>query len=326
MLTFLATLTRWKDWNKKIPPVFTAGYIWILLQTPPSAQAVECFTALVGFGAALLAFVFAINDFYDQDVDKRAGKPNAISELSLKGATIWLIGLAGTGVLILAPFYQQQWVAIFMVISYVLAATYSMPPLRFKERRLAGLLVAATHRTLPVFVGMAIFDDFQLSSWLLVANFILVGIRWNIVHQLIDLQNDEQTQVDTFTRAHGYDRAAWLMQVIVFPLELACLLAWFVLVSLKFPAVFLLAPAYGVWWLLTLWRREDGPMVTWTRYNRIPLGDFYEDFCPLFLGVLLAIREPIYLVLLCFQIIWQRHRTLRSLWDNKLSPALKDQG
>ena len=303
MLPFLLKLIRWNDWYGKLFPVFTAGYIWILLQTPTPSFAVTHFITLLLFASVFLTFVFVVNDFYDRDIDQRAGKFNGIGQLGLGTGVTLLVALVAAGVLILAPFYQQNQLTLFVVISYISAATYSMPPARFKERGTAGLLVAATHRALPILVGIALFDDFRLSSWLLFVLFVLVGIRWNIVHQLIDFSNDKETQVDTFVQVYGYERSLSLMKGVVFPLEISCLLAWFVLTSVQLPVLLYLAPIYGIWCLLLfLWRRRNGATFNWTSYWRIPLREFYDVLCPFFLGVVLAIQEPAYLILLFLQV------------------------
>ena len=303
-ISFLAKLTRWKDWYEKMLNVFVAGYTWVLLSysLPDAANLASVrLLRLLVFAAAYLAFVFTINDFYDKDIDKKAGKTNTIGELSLFTGVSWLIGLFAIGVLVLAPYYQQSWVISFVVLSYISAITYSAPPLRFKERRLAGLLVAATHRALPVLIGIAVFQNFQPASWFLFATFFLLGVRWNILHQLKDLPNDELTQTDTFVRTFGGDRSFKLMTTVVFPLELSCLLTWLVLASVQVPLLLLIPPAYGIW-LLIVWR--EGIKLNWTAYRYAPLINFYRGFCPLFLGVLLVFQHPIYLPLLCLHIIW----------------------
>ena len=177
-ISFLAKLTRWKDWKNKVLHVFVAGYTWILLSEPlldSPDLAIARLLRLFIFAAAYLAFVFAINDFFDKEIDQQAGKPNTIGQLSLTTGIGWLIGLFGIGVLILAPYYQQKWVVSFVVLSYISAITYSAPPLRFKERRLAGLLVAATHRALPILVGIAVFQNFQPASWFLFCDVLPTG-------------------------------------------------------------------------------------------------------------------------------------------------------
>ena len=304
-ITFVKKLTRWGHWKPKMVNVFVAGYTWILLSYPLSESAelaIARFLCLFVFAAAYLAFVFTINDFYDKEIDQQAGKPNTIGKLSLTTGISWLTGLFAIGILALAPFYQQKWLVSFVVFSYISAITYSAPPLRFKERRLAGLLVAATHRALPVLVGIAVFQNFQPASWFLLATFFLLGVRWNIIHQLMDLPNDELTQTDTFVRAFGGDRSLKLMKNIVFPLELVCLLAWFGFTSTQVPLLLLILPAYGIW-LLVDWR--EGHKLDWTEYHHSPLINFYQGFCPLFIGVLLVCQHPIYLPLLGLQIIWQ---------------------
>ena len=123
----------------------------------------------------------------------------------------------------------------------------------------------------------------------------------------MDLPNDELTQTDTFVRAFGGDRSSRLMKSIIFPLELACILAWFILTSMQLPLLLLILPIYGIR-LLIDWQK--GPELGWTKYNHAPLIYFHINFCPLFFGLLLVCQHPIYLPLFGFQIIWQQIRNL----------------
>ena len=247
--------------SDKISSEFAVSWLCILSGAISSEQATLRIIALFLFALLYLSFVYAVNDFFDRDDDRLVGKPNTIGDLSIYTGVIWLVALVVIGVATLAPFYQQKWVIGSVVLSYISAATYSMPPLRFKERKLAGLLVAASHRALPVLVGMLVFEDFQVSSWLLFVICLLVGVRWNIVHQLIDFSKDEQTQTSTFVRAYGYARSLRLLKIVVFPIELVLILVWWGTVSLQQPMMLLLVPAYIIW-LMILWR--NGPMLNWT--------------------------------------------------------------
>lgn len=309
---------RWKEWgHSKIPLLFAAGSGWLLTQSPLLSlpRALLLFITWVLSASLFLAYGYALNDYCDRKADRISGKPNPIDQLGQRARLFLLLVLVGAGVGVLFPFYAKRWVALLVVLCYVAGSLYSMPPVRFKERGAIGVLVSAiAQRALPLMVGMALFEQFDTSAWLLVLLFTLIGVRWILLHQLIDLPRDERSQISTFTRERGPLRSLWLIKRVVFPLEIICLLTWLFLISRQHAIVWLIIPAYGVWLLirLALWQ-GIGPAFNWTAYWLHPLGDFYEIFWPLCLALLLAIHEPVYCVLLLFQLFWQAPYLLQQL-------------
>jgi 4-hydroxybenzoate polyprenyltransferase len=310
MIKHLSKLLRWKEWgHSKIPLLFAAGSSWLLTQPPQlsASHALLLFVVWVLSVALFLAYGYALNDYCDQAADRISGKANAIGILGPRSGFLILLVLVGAGLGMLSPFLEKHWVAIFIGLCYVVGSFYSLPPLRFKERGIVGVLASAVaQRSLPLLVGMALFEQFNAAAWLLVLLFTLIGIRWILLHQLIDLPRDERSQVSTFTLERGAGRSLWLIKRVVFPLEIVCLLTWLFLIGKQHPVVWLMVPAYGVCVLvrLALWQ-GIGPAFNWTAYWLHPLGDFYEIFWPLFVALILATREPVYFVLLVFQLLWQ---------------------
>jgi 4-hydroxybenzoate polyprenyltransferase len=316
MLTRLLKLVRWEEWAySKIPPLFAAGFSWLLVEPSPTGRVQWKFLAWILFSALYLAYGYAVNDFFDQAVDRKAGKPNAISALSTSAALGWLLAIFVVGILLLMPFSRERWIGLLAIGSYGLATVYSMPPLRFKERGVAGILVAAVaQRFLPLLVGMALFGAFDAGAWILTILFTLIGIRWILLHQLIDLGNDRQSNVSTFTRSRGYDRTLQLMREVIFPLEIVCLIGWLILTLLKEAALLWLILTYGLWLLarLAIWRGIR-PAFNWTAYWLHPLSDFYEIVWPVFSAILLVAREPAYVGLMLFLLAWQLPFLFRQL-------------
>lgn len=333
-MTFdLIRLVRWKEWGaSKIPPLFAAGGAWLLTNPPAAAtHALARFAAWVMFCAFFLAFGYALNNYADRDADRRSVKSNEFADIDQRVGLLLLALLASFGAAVLTPFYVKRWVVILAAGAYLLGAAYSLPPARFKERGFAGVLVsAAAQRSLPLLVGMALFGGFDAGSWVLVLLFTLIGVRWILLHQLIDMPLDARGEVRTYARASGAGRTLWLLKRVVFPLEVICLAAWLFLTAGSYPPLWLMAPAYGAWLLarIALWRGV-GPAFNWTAYWLHPLGDFYEIFWPLFIVLLLAARDPLYLplpfFLLCWQMPWlcQQLPLLRRLLRPKLARALR---
>lgn len=307
MLTALIRLTRWNEWGySKIPLFFAAGNAWLLSQNFGTEQTYLRFCSWIGFVVLLLAYGYALNDFCDKRADKLAGKQNFMNEIDSSKGLASLIALVLGGVLVLIPFYYEKRMVLSAALNFLLATAYSLPPVRFKERGIGGLLVSAVaQRTLPLVVGMSLFHKFDAASWVLTVLFTLIGIRWIILHQLVDLPKDIEADVDTFTRRRGYSLTMQLMKKLVFPLEIICLLAWLILIAGSHPRVLLILPIYGVWLLIKflLWRGK-GKLFNWESYWLHPLGDLYEILLPVFLGVLLVFQHHNLIFLVLLQFVW----------------------
>jgi 4-hydroxybenzoate polyprenyltransferase len=273
--------------------------MWLLLSPLVVWRAYFELLAWLAFSALYLAFGYAINDYSDRDIDYRAGKPNAIGELSTNTAFIWLIALATAGMTLLIPFVANPYLPVTALVSYVIAIAYSVRPLRLKERGLIGLLVAAfAQRSAPLMIGMGIFQSYGEASWLLVVLFVIIGLRWMLVHQLLDFDSDRHTQVATFVQSIGKDRATALMKHIIFPMEVICFCLWVGNVCMALPAIIIVVPIYLVWQVgAFLARRGVAPMYSWTRYGFLPLTDLYYVFLPLTMGALLVAQDPRYAIL-----------------------------
>ena len=145
-----------------------------------------------------------INDFSDIEVDKSAGKEKVICSQSKAAVIGWLIGLFLGGCVPLLCY--QRWDAalgVMLLLTYFLGYAYSMKPFRFKERGLIGLVeCSVAQRCMPIGViwmliggGRSIFLLFLLISF-------FMGLRYIFIHQLIDIENDRKSGVNTYAMCH----------------------------------------------------------------------------------------------------------------------------
>lgn len=311
----IGCLTRWQEWyDSKVPLFFVCFYYLCLVESPPNNQVLPKFALVTSFACLYLAFGYYINDFTDRECDSRASKQKLITHLpsSLVIGSLCLLGLAGMAI----PFTQIRdypravWLA---GVAYFFAIFYSMPPIRFKERGVWGLIVSATaQRSLPALFVFAIFDHFALDTWLFFLLFCLIGVRWILVHQLMDLKNDLEVGIRTFTIELGYKRTKHFLRNIVFPLELislAALWGWFII---RNPGLWMLPLGYliivAINWVL--WKGIGLPY-SFVSYGRLPLSDFYYAYWPLTLATVLALRQPVFWPILGFNVLWQGSYLLR---------------
>lgn len=331
MIRSLLTLVRWSDWGtSKVPPLFAVGYTWLLQDSSLAQRANVRFAVWIAYFIVLAAFGYGVNDLSDRSVDKVAGKPHPLASWSSARAVTWLAALFVAGALMLYPFRRDPEVVLFACMNGFAAVAYSLPPLRFKERGVAGLIIpACAQRSLPLLVGMALLGQLaNPSAWLAVLIFTLVGLRWILLHQSIDLASDEQAGVRTFARDHGREWTRSMLKNVIFPVELVLLVVWLATVAIDVPVLVLAIPGYMTWFLVKtfLWQGVASPL-GWTTYRLHPLADFYEVFLPLLAGTVLVVREPRCLPLLILQLavqgthLWSQLGGVRKLLSRRLRPS-----
>lgn len=301
-------LTRWDEWVESKTPLFlAAAYTWLLGAAHAAGPELVIRAGLwLLFTLCFLAFGYAVNDYADREADRRAGKPNAIARLGERRAKQFLALIALAGPLSLLPFLSAPWVAPALLAAYFFAAAYSLPPLRFKERGVIGIVVSATaQRLFPLLVGMAVLGRFDGVSWVMATLFSLMGARWILVHQIGDVAADERGGVKSFTRSRGSAATLRLMQWVVFPAELLFLAVWMALAARQWAGVLIALPAYLLW--LALARRARGVWpVAWARFGALPLTQFYFIFWPLALAAGALAETPPAVFLLLWQLILTR--------------------
>ncbi len=308
-------LVRWHEWyDSKLPFLFIAlSYILIAHRSQRPSPLVAF--RLLAFGCVYLAFGYALNDFSDREQDSAANKPNAMSELPPAKRLLFLAALFTASLLILP--LQSTLELVVVITSYFFAIFYSLPPLRFKERGLWGLLVsAAAQRSLPV---LLFFSAYTTPGWVVVALCILylfIGLRWMFIHQIIDVENDLRTGVHTLATIKGTRWMRLLLAYLIFPCEVAFLLITIFLLAQALPWLIPLSLLYCLWLIVIVWRRSrTGLLLTLFSYQWAPLEDFYFIYLPLLLALHLATLDPLFFLLPILTIIWQQRYIRRELAD-----------
>lgn len=197
---YFSILRSQEWWLFKLPPILVPGYIILLKKETSLAitgpALLFCLLALL-VGAS---YVSMINDITDIKDDAEAGKKNRMASLSpsLRWFSLSISVAAGAG--IFYYLYQHPLSALFFSLAWLSFTLYSVPPFRFKSRRILGVLADAcgsqvfpsllvisflsykTQQPVNVFFFMAV------TVWSLC--FGLRGILW---HQCIDQHHDLKT-------------------------------------------------------------------------------------------------------------------------------------
>jgi 4-hydroxybenzoate polyprenyltransferase len=225
---------RWKDWGAgKLPFLlgvcFYAGLSGRLLSIH---YIIDCLIFAL-LAATSSAYGYLINDFGDIEIDTRQGKRNAFAGWPRRRAVCFLVALAVLSAFLTLPFAARPWLLPLWVLWLGVSTAYSLPPLRFKERGIVGLIVPAlAQQALPVLIAFAAFDQLAgLDVWLWVAYALSKGISLILLHQRRDLVGDRMTQTRTFATGRGERTTAWAASLA---LEVEKVLLWgLLLVSLR---------------------------------------------------------------------------------------------
>ncbi len=296
-------LFRIKEWyDSKVPMlILPALYTAILNAADSTAQIITVIT-LILFNSVFLAFGYLINDVADWEVDQKAGKKKIIHQMSKKTAiSITCMTAAAGVVLILAV--SHNWITVFTLsIIYFFGASYSAPPFRFKEKGVWGLIVSsAAQRCFPMLLIPVLTDtnpDFYFWLWFLLS--FIVGLRYILVHQYLDAENDRKAGVHTFAESH--------MNVIAVMIQICFLLELIMLVILMQPLVklnFAITAVLVVYALISFIRAKGSKAVFGQcglySFDQVPLEDFYNLILPLILICILMVTDLKWGILL---IVW----------------------
>ncbi len=254
-----------------------------LLFTPPdsSASLVLGIIATVTFWAV---FGYAVNDVADRRDDRRAGKTNRAAELSTLswGAFLLLAGSLSLGLSLL--WAADAAAPVLVLVGLMLAAAYSLPPLRLKERGAVGLLAGASAQWLLPVLALSSVEPWgwvRPESWCLAFLGLAIGLRWMAVHQLDDASADRKAGVRTYVTGGG---RAWHVIVGALLSELGFLtatlwLAW----PRSIPAV--LALAFWIVQQAFLRPRGEAFAKRLQGYGQAPLAEYYFLLLPLALAL-----------------------------------------
>lgn len=307
MIKKLLHLIRWEEWYDSKLPLLAATAYYLAMHYPlPWPDAVARYSVSIIFCALFLAYGYAVNDYSDLEIDKLAGKRKLIAETPRINALVFLIALVLLGIVVLLPYYRDRKVILTVVLCYMLGTAYSLPPIRLKERGMAGLLGSAiAQRSLPALVIGAVWDsvDIVTLGWAFLG--FLVGTRYILIHQYQDLSADIKSGVHTFATKNPGVIAQSIRWILMAEIVTAVLLAFSIVLSrigfLMIPAGYVL---YSVWYY-SLYKRFIG-VPGLTSFTHVPLADLYTIFLPVGLLLFLYIDDIRWLPFVPLEILWKR--------------------
>jgi UbiA prenyltransferase family len=259
--------------------------------------------------AGFASFGYLVNDFFDREQDRRAGKKNfmldrpASQQLALAFVSILLI----VGPWFYLPIDRFSYTLIAIQLSLFLI--YSIPPLRLKERGAAGLVVDSLYAHAVPALLAAYSYHLAARSPLNYPEFTLLflwqlsgGLRNILIHQSEDRGRDQQSDTRTFVATAPERQVLRLLQAILLSELIFCLAFFSILTYVDHSfaaclvAVFVLSFQPAFWYMfLTKSSMPDPPL----RY--FP-NNVYEKWLPVVCLIVLSFSNPWFLVVLLMHV------------------------
>lgn len=326
-MSFINNLARTSEWFQwKIPPLLAAGYAVIFINDLPFSSDILDLALLIISICMVGAYGYIINDVFDIEQDLAAGKKNTMVKLSpfMRFFLLGLCLLIGFAVFLLlnpTPFLLSLYTANFL-----LPTLYSVPPIRWKERGILGVLAdtAAAHM-LPTLIIIYTFTQLVpavgIDSWFLLVTMTLwaffVGFRGIINHQLLDLEDDQKIAVVTFAGSKPRKAIRNIVLWFSYPAELISFAAFISLLTVNSTLLGFAVSGFALLEISKWWR---GWQFTYffpetpesERYLPFMDNEFYVAWLPVLLAFQLLFLNPLFAIILAlhllifYRMLWTR--------------------
>ena len=196
---------------------------------------------------------------------------------------------------------DNKWVcSIIIALTYFLGLAYSTLGIRFKERGLLGLIECSyAQRCMPLLIILVLVKTdvlltIMLLGWMCLS--FIDGLRYIIIHQVNDLENDIASGVDTYVvRKRGNYRKV-LFDLLIAELIITALLLiplWKRMVILTSAFVlFNIVLEYCIYVVIQKYAQKDILLT----FDSVPMEAFYNTLFPVLSGLSLAIIDMRWIV------------------------------
>jgi 4-hydroxybenzoate polyprenyltransferase len=291
-------------WSYKIPPLLLTAYAGAALFDVPVAILGVAGRAVLAI-LAIAVFGYVQNDICDVDADRRAGRPNRMTDVGRGARVAWLL-MPIVVALLLAVTIADLVLLALVIANLVVPTLYSVAPIRLKERGVWGAAAdAAGVHVLPMAI-VARSVTMHAPNGRVLTVFVLSALGWTafaglrgiIVHQVVDREADAAAGAETFGGRLGAARARMLILRAVFPAEVASLAVFLAVSAAHAPVVWIALGLYVAaetvkvrrGWTMPLF---DPPGRSKERYVPVINNELYEMWLPVAFAVQLALARPI---------------------------------
>lgn len=306
-MNILKRIFRVSEWFGSKLPLQIAVFLILAYNVGYDAKTIATkFVLFIAYSVTYFSISYLANDLSDIEDDKKAGKRNAFRDTSINvGIVAFVITtlLHFASVVLISMTWQFL---VFSAVGYLFGIFYSFKPFRFKERGVVGLVVASFfQRNLQLFVIPFMFVvDWVPFVLINVASFVY-GIRFILIHQYMDYENDKVSGTKTFV-----GKAKKITKLIIYicvSIELAVIFVSFAMLLIEISYLYFIALIAGyaleilVWWLMRVNKQQD----IFTSYFYVPMNFVYLFVLPVISCIVIAVADisvsywaPLYIVTL----------------------------
>jgi 4-hydroxybenzoate polyprenyltransferase len=296
-------------WFPKVGPALAVAYCAAIVFRVPGWATMTAIATIAFVGLCAGTYGYLLNDIFDLEVDRRAGKSNRMAAFSPGQRFLFCALALGLG-FTPALFLPTSHTTLFILgLEYFVLTVYSLPPLRLKSRGALGLLcdAAGAHVVANLYVlsvladarppatGGARIQSTAVFVVLVCAWELCLGLIGILVHQVVDRENDLRSGIRTFVT----ERSFLVIRVPATLLYLGELLAFaalcFVLRNVA-PLVGIAAALYVVLLGMKIWNRwhhyrnfaAESTLTEWWLSSHT----YYEAYFPLAAALQCALLHP----------------------------------
>lgn len=324
----LKTVVRANNWwASKMPPLLAIAYAEILFHHSPLGLSLSLLAAVFWSLCSVASYGHVINDIFDIEQDRQAGKRNFMAPFTAAQQAGFALLTFAAGFLPLAWVHYGPAAIVAMLINFGLPTIYSIPPLRFKERGILGVLcdTSGAHLVPTIFIALAYANNASSPSPE-AARFLFAAAPWAFVfglkgilhHQLADRESDLIAGAVTFGTKSDPTRTLRFVSRILYWVELVTFAGVVATLWPVAPLVAACVPIYGGIELLKGW-------VGWTfafdaagevRGKNVPFANnrFYELWMPVALATHLSLQQRSFLGVLVVH-LWLFRGNLIEQWS-----------
>lgn len=314
-------------WSSKIPPLLAIAYAEILAHDLPWDLSARLVLAVLWSICAVASYGHVINDAFDIEQDRQAGKRNFMAPYTPAQRALFAALTVAAGVLPLA-WVNVGWTAwSLLAVNYLLPTVYSIPPLRFKERGILGVLcdTSGAHAVPTLFITQAFAHNAVGSppatalAGLATLWAFLFGLKGILNHMIADRESDIAGGARTFAVQTDPTGTLRFVTRVLYWLEIAAFVGVTAVLTALIPVLPILLVLYCG---LEITKGALGWKFSFDasgRYQRpnVPFANnrFYELWLPVALVGQLAWNDPVYLALAALHLVLFRANLLEQARD-----------
>lgn len=237
-----------------------------------------------------IAISYVVNDFSDIEIDKKAGKKKVIADMPKWLVWLSLIVMATIGNFLIIVCSENKVLCIVLIIlTYFLGLAYSSMGIRFKERGIWGLVECSfAQRCMPLLLIPVLFDFdsllmMLLSGWVILS--FIDGLRYIIIHQVNDLENDIAAGVNTYVRRKRGNYRKLIIGLLISEIIITFILFIPLWMSKTIIAVTFILLNSGLEYCIYVVIQKYAKKDIFLTYDSVPMEAFYNILFPILIGI-----------------------------------------